>query len=88
MNLLQLNGIWKDTLDVKNHILVQKLKLVVIRVKIVVIGDVKSGNENGNSSNGDVTSVPTKSIEVKPVNFFICMYCSKSYTNKYSKYNY
>lgn len=49
-------------------------------------GGVNSGNRNIKGSNGDLNSITTKSSDINPINLFICMYCSKSYNNKYSKY--
>lgn len=46
----------------------------------------KSGNKNEKSGKENENCITTKNNEIKPINMFICMYCSKHYNNKYSKY--
>lgn len=49
-----------------------------------------SGSKSGKSSKKYVKSSTiqnnTPNMAINPINLFICMYCNKSYNNKYSKY--
>ena len=47
----------------------------------------KSGEETHKSGEGNLRGKTNKNSIITPINLYMCIYCNKSYSNKYSKYS-